>query len=66
MIGNVSRSIFRNVSSSINNNCVNKVGCRNHGNYRCDNPHDPICPRVFAAFFSGLLTGYCINLVVSH
>ena len=66
MIGNVSRSIIRNISNSVNGTCVNTVRCRNHGNYRCDNPQDPICPRVFAAFFSGLLTGYCINVVFSR
>jgi hypothetical protein len=30
------------------------------------NPGDPICPKVFAAFFSGLLTGYTFNYVMSE
>jgi hypothetical protein len=30
----------------------------------CNNPQEPICPKQFAAFVSGCLTGYCLNLVV--
>jgi len=29
-------------------------------------PGDPMCPKVFAAFFSGLLTGYTFKYVMSE